>query len=306
MGQEKDLWGNDNMPSIDPRMLAAMYDQSHEDGIDLLEYWKIIWQRRWVILAAVILAGAAAAIYAKNLPNIYRADVTLTTVGEKGSRNVSLGGFGGLAKMAGLSLGGGGSVDVHLAVLKSRQFLLGFVKEQQLKPLLFKSEWDEGNDVWLHEEPSQWQAFAVMSNMLSVSTARKSDLVTVSVAWTDAHLAAVWANALVARLNAHLRQETLDQSKRTLGYLNRELAKIRVAENRQALFELIAQEQKKAMLASTQKEFAFRVLDAAVAPDLKFGPKRAQIVIISMAVSCFFAMLAVFLWQGLRDQKKVN
>jgi len=304
MGQEKDLRGNDNMPLIDPRMLAAMYEQSQDNEIDLLEYWKIIWKRRWLIFAVMILAGGAAAWYAMSLPNIYRADVVLISVGEKGGGKVSFGGFGGLASMAGLSLGGGGDISEHLAVLKSRQFLLAFVKDYQLKPLLFKSKWDEISKSWRADVPSDWQTFRLMNNMISASTGRKSSLLTVSVVWNDAKLAAEWANVLVERLNIHLRQQALDQSKRTLGYLNRELGKVRIAENRQALFDLIAQEQKKAMLASTQKDFAFRVLDAAVAPDLKFKPKRAQIVMLTVVGSGFFAMLAVFLWQGLRDQKR--
>lgn len=280
---------------IDPRMLAAMYGMQDEGEIDLLEYWRIIWKKRWLIVGISFAAAVLAAGYSLTLPDIYRAEVVITPVGEKGNKAISLGGLGGLASMAGISLGGSaGGVEVNLAVLKSREFLWGFVKENKLKPILFEEVWDAENKSWREEEPTQWDAYRMLNGLLSVSSNKETGLVNIAVEWTDADLAAVWANALVARLNIHLRQEALQRSKKTLGYLNDELGKVRVSEMRQALFELISQEQKKAMLASTQKEFAFRVLDGAIAPDRKFKPKRTQIVILStLAVGIIMILMVV-------------
>jgi uncharacterized protein involved in exopolysaccharide biosynthesis len=291
---------------VDPRMLAAMYGMQEEDEIDLLEYWRIIWKKRWLIIGIAFAAAVLAAGYSLTLPNIYRAEVVIAPVGEKGSQGISLGGLGGLASMAGISLGGSaGDVEVNLAVLKSREFLWAFVKENKLKPVLFEDAWDTESKSWREEEPTQWDAYRMLNGLLFVSSDKKSGLVTVAVEWTDAALAADWANDLVARLNIHLRQEALQRSKKTLGYLNDELGKVRVSEMRQALFELISQEQKKAMLASTQKEFAFRVLDIAMVPDRKAKPKRSQIVILSALVTGFLVVIFVFIREGLnrRDEE---
>jgi uncharacterized protein involved in exopolysaccharide biosynthesis len=270
--------------------------QPDEDEINLLEYWRIIWKRRWLIIGVVFAAAVLAAGYSLTLPNIYRAEVVVTSVGEKGSKGMSLGGLGGLASMAGISLGGGGgSVEVNLAVLKSREFLWSFIKDNKLKPILFEQAWDAGSKSWREGEPTQWDAYRTMKGILSVSKNKKTGLVTVAVEWTDADLAATWANELVARLNVHLRQEALQRSKKTLGYLNDELGKVRVAEMRQALFELISQEQKKAMLANTQKEFVFQVVDAAVPPDRKLKPKRSLIVIQSALITGLLCVIYIFI-----------
>jgi uncharacterized protein involved in exopolysaccharide biosynthesis len=289
---------------MDPRLLAAMYGMQEEDEIDLLEYWRTIWKRRWLIIGVVFAAAVLAAGYSLTLPNIYRAEVVVVPVGDKGNQSVSLGGLGGLASMAGISMrGGGGSVKVSLAVLKSREFLWSFVKENKLKPILFEGAWDAGSKSWRVNEPTQWATYRMLNGLLSVSTNKKTGLISVAVEWIDADQAATWANDLVARLNAHLRQEALERSKQTLGYLNDELSKVRVAEMRQALFDLISQEQKKAMLASTQKEFAFRVLDAAVAPDQKAKPQRSQIVIVSVLVAGFLAVLFVLIRESFERRK---
>ena len=101
----------------------------------------------------------------------------------------------------------------------------------------------------------------------------------------DPELAAEWANALVAQLNDYLRQQAIDTSNRNLEYLEEELGRTTVAEIQLTIFGLIGEEQKAAMLANSQKEFAFRVLDAAAAPDRKVRPKRALIGVLTTFVA---------------------
>jgi len=296
---------NQGLPPLDPRLLAAMYGMQEEDEIDLLEYWRVIWKKKWLVVGVSFLAAVIAAGYSLILPNIYSASVVIAPVGAKNNKGSSLGGLGGLASMAGISLGGGGGdVKVNLAVLNSREFLWAFVKENKLKAVLFADAWDAQSKTWREEEPSQWAVYRKISHMVSVSEEKKSGLITVAVAWTDPGQAALWANDLVARLNAHLRREALARSKNTLGYLNEELGKVKVADMRQALFDLIAQEQKKAMLASTQKEYAFRVLDKAVTPDRKAKPKRSLIVILSVFLAGFLAVIYVFISEGIRRREE--
>jgi len=282
-----------------------------EDEIDLLEYWWIIWKRKWLIIGVSLLAGVLAAAYSLTLPNIYRAEVLLAPVSDESSKggglSATLGGFGGLASLAGISLGGGGNVEENLAVLQSREFLWSFIKDQKLMPVLFADDWDADKKKWKESEPAKrpnrWDAYRQLSQILNVSTDKKSNLVTVAVEWTDPELAAQWANLLVKRLNDYLRQRAIQGSSSNLTYLNRELARTHVEDIRKALFELISQEQKKSMLANTRVQYAFRVLDAAEAPDKKSKPKRAQIVILSVLVAGFFAVIFVFIGEGMQRRQ---
>ena len=136
--------------------------------------------------------------------------------------------------------------------------------------------------------------------MLTVSSDKKTNLVTLAIEWKDPELAAQWANQLVARLNHYLRQRAISESQANLEYLHRELARTQVEDIRKALFELISQEQKKAMLANTRVQYAFRVLDAAEPPDEKVKPKRALIVILAAMLAGFLATLFVFVREGIR------
>jgi len=305
-----------SQPAVDPRILAAMYGMPQEEEIDLLEYWRLLWKNRRLILIGSFIAAVLAAGITLMMPNIYRAEVLLAPVsndeGKGGGLSAALSGLGGLASLAGISLPGGGSTEENLAVLKSREFLWGFIKEEKLMPILFEDQWDPATKSWKErdpeKQPSLWDAYRLLTKggVLTVSSDKKTNLVTLAIEWKDPELAAQWANQLVARLNHYLRQRAISESKANLEYLHRELARTQVEDIRKALFELISQEQKKAMLANTRVQYAFRVLDAAEPPDKKVKPKRALIVVLATLVTGFLLVLFVFVREGIRRRSDEN
>lgn len=305
---EKDNQGN--MPT-DPKMIQAMYgSMPEEDEIDLLEYWNVLWKKRLLIVGVSLFAAVVAAGVSLTMPNIYRAETLLAPMGgeeSKGGLSSMLGGLGGIASLAGVSLGGGSS-EQSIAVLKSREFIWGFVKDEKLMPILFEDDWDSEAKQWLSDseegKPTLWDAYRVLIGVLLASTDKGSGLVRLSIDWQDPKLAADWTNSLVQRLNTFLREQAIVQSNQKLEYLSDALANTQIAENRQALFELISAEQKQAMLANTQKDFVFRVIDPAVAPDKKIKPKRAIIVIMTAFVVGFLTIVFVFTQAGIRKRKE--
>ena len=295
-------------PSMDPRLLAVMYGMAQEDEINFLEYWYIIWNKRWFIMGFSFVVGVIVAVYSLTLPNIYRAEVLLAPVAEVGRNGSgqlsSLIGLGSLPSLAGVTLPSGGGVEENLAILSSREFLWKFIADEKLKPLLFKDCWDTEKKTWIDDDPkaqpSQWDAYRKIKSIMDISQDKKTNLVTVAIEWDEPEIAAKWANQMIFRVNKYLRQAAIERSSANLKYLQEGLARTQVADLRQTLFELMSQEQKKAMLANTQEQFAFRVLDAAIAPDKKTKPKRAVIVILSAIVSGVLSILGIFVVGSLR------
>lgn len=287
-------------------------DEYAEDEIDLLELWRTLLANKRLILTATFTAAFLAACISLLMQNVYRAEVLLAPVSTDGSKGgglaSALGGLGGLASMAGISIGGGGSTEENLAVLKSREFLWKFVQDKHLMPILFKDEWDEGTKSWKEsdpkKQPGQMDVHRLFNTdgLLGVDKDKKTELITVAIEWTDAEQATAWTNDLVASLNQYLSQQAIARSENNLKYLNEELMRTPIEEMRKTLYDLIANEQKSAMLANTQKEFAFKVLDPAVVPDKKIKPKRSLIVILAAMVAGFMAVLFVFMREGMRKR----
>jgi capsular polysaccharide biosynthesis protein len=263
-----------------------------EDEVDFLELWGIVVKSKRMILRVAFSVALLAAAGSLLIPNIYRAAVLTAPVfadGGDGGQGGVLSGLSGLASMAGVSVGQGGNTEENIAVLKSKEFLWKFTQDNGLMPILFPKSWlDEILDL---DRPGQWDVyrFFIDDERLIVDVDKDSGIVTIAIEWKDAAMAAQWANALVDQLNYYLAQQAITQSEINLQFLNKELMRTSVEEMRKTLFNLIANEQKNVMLANTQKNFAFRVLDHAVKPDRKVKPKRSIIVILSALMAALMA-----------------
>lgn len=296
-------------------------DDEMEERIDWKEKWLIAIKYKRLILRSVLGAAILAAGISLLIPNSYRAETLIASAQEDDSKSSglssALGSMGGLASLAGVSLGGGGSLPQNIAVLKSREFLWQFAQKNNLMPILFKHDWDAEKKRWENDDPKkqpgQWDLYRLMisQKVLDVQVEKKTDLVTIAVVWTDPALAAKLANDLVAQLNSYLAQQAIERSQTNLKYLNAELAHTQVEEMRKMLFDIIASEQKNALMANTQKEYAFKVLDPAAEPDRKVKPKRAWIVLISALIAGLISLSYAIAKEGyvkrkLTDLAKLN
>jgi uncharacterized protein involved in exopolysaccharide biosynthesis len=174
--------------------------------------------------------------------------------------------------------------------------------------VLFEKSWDAENRQWLVESdediPSAWDAYAVFSGILSISTDKKSGMVTLSIEWSDPQLAAKWANQLVVRLNKHLKTESVEQAEKSIQYLKDQLASTSVVDMQQILYRLIEKQSNTIMLANVQEEFAFRVIDPAVVPEVRSKPKRKLIVVLGGVLGGMFSIFLAFFLNFLRNQQE--
>jgi uncharacterized protein involved in exopolysaccharide biosynthesis len=80
---------------------------------------------------------------------------------------------------------------------------------------------------------------------------------------------------MVQMTNEYLRDKAIHEADRNIAYLNDEAAKSNVVEVRQAIYQLMKTEINRAMIARGSKEYAFRVIDPATAPELASSPRKA-------------------------------
>jgi uncharacterized protein involved in exopolysaccharide biosynthesis len=282
--------------------------QPPDDEINLLDLWKVLVEQKMLIFLFTTIATVVALVYALLATPIYRAEALLAPViNEKGGRLSALDGqFGGLASLAGINLGGGGSsVDVAIATLKSRDFTNRFIEDENLMPVLFEAQWDENNKQWINIEkpPTLWKAYKIFKSILAISQDNKTGLITLAIDWKDPVLAAEWLGKLVARVNNKLRQEAIMESEKSIKYLETELQKTSVIEIKESIYNLIEAQTKTKMLANTQEEYAFRVLDSAVVPEEKFKPKRTLIVVLGFIIGGMMGVFLAFIRRAFTESK---
>jgi uncharacterized protein involved in exopolysaccharide biosynthesis len=267
-----------------------------EDQIDLVQLWQTVWRGKWMIIAITAVFALAAIAYALLATEWYRADVLLAPAEEKSTQGLAAQ-LGGLASLAGISVGGGSTVE-PIAVLKSREFAREFIEELGLLTVLLADDWDAEAQSWKDSNPAKWpdirDAVKVFDeNVRSVREDARTGLVTLSVQWKDPELAAEWANLLVKRLNDRMRKRALREAEANVNYLQRELGATNLVTLQQSIGRLLESELQKLMLARGSEEFSFRVIDRADPPKRRSSPKRTLIVVLATILGGIFATLVV-------------
>ena len=281
-----------------------------EDEIDLLELILTLLQAWKVIVGITLVCTGLAIAYALYAPEVFKAKSLLAPAEEeKSAASSSLGQFGGLAAMAGISIPSNSNIERVLATLKTREFLKKFISSQKLLPIIFDDLWDESSNSWKliegQEKLTLEDGILPLQGAIEVDQ-EKSGLITLSISWKDPDIAAQWANYLVKQLNEQLRQKAIADSKKRVGYLEQELAKTTLQDMRAVLYNLLESEKQKAMLANVNEDFALEVNDPAVAPETREKPKRKLIVALGGVCGGFLGIFAVFFAQFLKKLKSSN
>jgi LPS O-antigen subunit length determinant protein (WzzB/FepE family) len=296
-----------------------MRDQ-YDDEIDLRELFGVLWAGRIKIIAITAVFAIASVIYALSIPNQYKATVLLSPAQSSsgGGLAAALGDLGGLASLAGVSLGGAGGSEGQLAqeIMQSWSFVEGFIDDNNLAVGVYAAAgWDRSSneielnsglyDVsksqWLIENsrtgelgpPNSWTLFQAFSEMLSVSVVKTSGLVEVSIEYYSPHLAKQWLDLYVAAINAHMQQREMARVTRNIEYLQIQIKKTSIAEMQEVFYTIIEEQIKNKMLAEASPEFAFDAVSPSMVPEVKSQPKRALICILGTLLGGMLSALVV-------------
>lgn len=286
---------------VAPSGLSPGYD---DDRISLRELWQKLWQGKLTVFAITALFAVGSVTYALLATEIYRSEV-LVTPAEDQSMPMLGGQLGGLAALAGVNVGGGSEAE-PLAVLRSRDFARQFIEDYDLLQVFFEDDWDAENEAWLVDDPADAPDIRdaikyFQENVLKVSEERTTGLVTIAVEWTDPDVAATWADVLVRRLNDRLRERALEEAEQNVAYLREEMAKSSLVTMQQSIGQLLQSELQKLMLARGNEEFAFKVVDPAIAPKQRTRPKRSIIAIIGTFLGGLVGAFVVLVAQSARS-----
>jgi len=261
----------------------------------LFQFAAELWRRKLLIVGITFAFAISSALIVLVMPSWYRAEVLLAPADEKTSLGLS-GQLGGLASLAGISVGGGDSESV--AVLSSRGLIRDFIEKRNLLPVLFADEWNSETHAWKSPDPDDQPDLRDAVRLFDrkvrvVSEDRRTRLVKLSIEWTDPGLAAEWADSLADELNDHMRLQALAEAEANVEYLQGELSATTAVALQQSISRLLETEMQKLMLAKGNKDFAFRVVDRAEIPKRRSRPNRPLFVLAAAAVGGILSVLIV-------------
>lgn len=264
--------------------------------------------RIWLgsIVAISVLSATAWAFMATP---IYRAEAVLLPVTQEGDMNIlasMASQIGALGSLAGLDVGGSMEKERAMATLRSRALSEKFILDKHLLPRIFAEDWDSESQKWTvdpDDVPTLWRAQKVFDEDIRfIEENRRTGMVTVAIEWDDPVEAAVWTNELVQLVNRTIRLKAIEESEKSLAYLNKELESTPAVEIRQAIFKLAENQARRVMLANVRDDFAFQVIDPATPPDPDdyVRPQRLVLILAGLLAGLAAALTVVIVVSSLR------
>jgi uncharacterized protein involved in exopolysaccharide biosynthesis len=281
-------------------MASTIEPENDDQSMNLFDIWAILWSSKWVVILTTALFVGLGTFYALTAVPWYRAEVLLKVAENKQGQGLLGqlgGGVGGLASLAGIDVGSNKSAE-PIAVLKSRELAAAFIEEQNLLPVFFPEKWDSSAKKWksadVNQQPDIRDGIKFFSKtVVKVLEDKKTNLITVSVDWTDPKIATSWANMLIERVNSRMRQRALTEGETSMNYLKQELAATSLVPLQQSVGRVIETQLQQLIIAKSNDEYAFRILDHAQVPKYRDHPHRS--VVIGLAMFAGLAISSVFL-----------
>jgi len=297
--------------------------QFHDDEIDLRELFSVLWAAKKLIVAVTAVFALVSVIFAISQPNKYEASALLTPA-QNSSAGLSgvldnLGGLGGLASLAGVEIGAGsgGEAEIAQEILLSWGFVEKFVEENNLAVEVFAADgWDResnqlsiDNDLYDIDEkrwtrnppsgktvnPTSWELYKEFLELVSISTDKKTGLISLSVEYYSPYIARQWVDQLVVAINQYMQQRKLQMVNTNIEYLEAQILKTSIARMKEVFYIVIEEQIKNKMLAEASPEYVFVTVSPAMVPEVKSQPKRALICILGVLLGGMLSVAFVLI-----------
>jgi uncharacterized protein involved in exopolysaccharide biosynthesis len=301
--------------SAQPQRIVVVSASAADDGlIDFAGVGRAIKAGRWLIAGTAAAVAILVGLRALIVTPVYEATAVVSIAQDPQS---GLGGlFGGraggaLASIVGIAGGGDNKRAESIALLSSRMLTREFIRRHDLMPVLFADRWDPQKRSWRPEKsPPPTENVAIkywLKKVLSIADDKKTGLIQVSIEWRDRQQAAAWVNALIDLANEQARELAIDESRRSVEFLQNEMLRTSNVQVRAGIAGLLEASLNRITLATAQRQFALKVVDAALVPDE--GVYARPRIVMEVVLGAFFGVLvgfAIAVWRRRRDWLLMN
>ena len=153
-----------------------------EDGIDLRRLFEALLREKLTVIGLTAIAAILSVSYALQIPDTYYSSALLVaknTQNDTSSLSRIAGQYGGLASLAGVSMGSDGATQSEIAIetLRSLRFFHNYMYEHVLVDLMAAKSWnsdlkslsidptiyDEANSNWVREQIAHFMEDIILS-----------------------------------------------------------------------------------------------------------------------------------------------
>jgi hypothetical protein len=297
-----------------------------DDEIGLRELFYVLSEGKWIIVSLTAFVSIVGVIYSLLLPNIYESKAILVPVNSSSGISGALGGYSSLAGFAGINLPSDGNDSNSVQAIQKISSLSFFenniLKNIYLPDLMAVKTWDFESNALKYDESifektsNSWvrkyshpkkqipSVEVFITDHLSVSEAKDSGFITLSIKHKSPFVAKQWVELVVNEVNSFYRQKDKSTSEKAVIYLNQQIVMTTLSEIKQVIAELLQEETQKLTLIEANKYYVFDYIDPPVVMEKHSQPNRALICILFALLGGILSIVLV-LFKHYRYKEKL-
>lgn len=292
-----------------------------EDEINLKELLNIIKKNIKKILFFVFFITTLTLVYVLSLANEYKSEIILSSIGDS---NKSVGSnLSSLAALAGVNLNQKSSgIDPYLMMkttLNSYDFNKHIIEKYDLSKKLKENKnlvFTWGIDFFYNlfhsnntkeienEEEKIFNTYKKLSNIISLNSDKKTNLIHLSATLKDRYLANDLVNIYLKEIIANVKINDLKDLDKQISFYKNELNSVKdVATKEQLSSSLSSLLQKRVFSKANEYYFVTKLTNSRVAYiKEKVKPKRALILIVSFITSFILGIFLLFFIKFIKNE----
>lgn len=299
-----------------------------EDEIDLRELWQTILKGKTLIILFTFLVTTLAVVYALKQPNVYSSEaILIPTESDSGG-----GALGGLAAMAGVSLGGASMTpdSAFDSLLHNYEFMKEFVVKNKVLDYysqedidknyvfalgyrdiyeFFKSDKkdEQGKEEQVKDKEEMiYNLILNIQTKFAISSDKKTSLISVSYSDMDRTYPPKIINAFLEDASKYLVDNNLKNLNNSLKYFQEELSHADEIELRQNLSMLISKLLEKKIMTKSKQYYQCDILTLPHESYIKnkAKPKRALIVVVAFVTGFILSIFLIFFLAFIKGKKE--
>lgn len=298
------------MENQNSQPVVAKPVQPDEGETNLIDLLIVLAKHKMMIIKMTFVAALLAVVISLLLPNIYTGTAKILPPQQgQSSASVLLNQLGGLAGVAGSSLGIKNTNDLYIAMLKSRTVMEKIALQFDL--------------LKVYGQKTITGTLMALEQNVSVS-AGKDGVIAIEVRDLEPKRAADMANAFVEQLDKLIHSYALTDASQKRAFFELQLRQaknkltdaelvldrtpntslhyldaVRNLKYQEAVWEILAKQFEMAKMDEAKDYPLIQILDKALPPERKSKPKRALIVILVALVAFMLAVIWAFIRESL-------
>jgi len=296
------------------------------DEIDLGNLFFLLWRGKFFIIFVSLISVFLASYYLQSAERKYTVEYKLKPVSETDS-GPSLSGLSGIASIAGIQLPTkqSGDFNIFRELITSTEVSEIIFDNKKIIKDIFRGEWNEtlnkyskplksksrtllskykklltGNKEVKYMPPNPQRLAIFIAKNIGISEDQKTGYLSFTSETSEPKLILSLIIEATKTSDNIMRQRYIDFSTEPLDFYKEKLRTARSREHREALAELIGQEEQKLMFASRGKYFIAEPYINATISLYPTAPKPKLILALSMVLGLFFGAALILIRHAIK------